>query len=126
MSLFEKIGLFSGPTAHYTNVPVAGDCGSCETMASSSYYLYHSIDCHGKVTFNTGLVTFDGLWLQFRTEVLRIQDHYSGYANRIFHLNDQSILVQHIKRPGKLDLLFRISHLLNLHVGWWSLFIIHY
>ena len=26
-------------------------------------------------------------------------------------------------RPGKLDLLFRISNLLNLHVGGWSLFI---
>ena len=29
-------------------------------------------------------------------------------------------------RPGKLDLLFRISHLLDLHVGGRSLFIICY
>ena len=26
-------------------------------------------------------------------------------------------------RPGKLNLLFRISHFLDLHAGWWSLFI---
>ena len=29
-------------------------------------------------------------------------------------------------RPGKLDSLSSITHLLDLHVGGWSLFIIHY
>ena len=44
----------------------------------------------------------------------------SEYIATVSHTHKTSI------RPGELDLLFRISHLLNLHVGGRSFFIIHY
>ena len=37
-----------------------------------------------------------------------------------------TLVVMLLVRPGKPDLLFCISHILDLRAGGWSLFIIHY
>ena len=49
---------------------------------------------------------------------------YSPHS-KILEKHLHQLLLDHLIRPGKLDLLFRISHLLDLHAGGRLLFITH-